>query len=361
MRIGQQAVFEKYWLIGHVHSKLMNRDKIKIGVVGLGRLGFRHAENLVRRAKNAALHAVCSVRNEELQRAKNELGIANCYENYQKMIDETDLDAVVIVSSSDQHCAHSLLALQKGLHVFCEKPLGISKEESNRVALQVSRSPDQVFMLGYMRRYDPSYAYAKQKIDEGYIGRPVLFRGYSVDPESSIEGTIRYASSSAGQFLDMAVHDIDLARWFLGSEPKSIYAIGGCYLHEEFGQYKDGDNVSALMQFENESMAFFLAGRTAPHGYNVETEIIGSKGQIRIGSIPQKNLVELIDSNGIRKECSQSFPERFQEAFVNEMQEFVDCILEQRKPLVTAWDGIRATEIAELATQSFHNNELIKI
>ena len=159
----------------------------------------------------------------------------------------------------------------------------------------------------------------------------------------------------------MAIHDIDLARWFLQSEPKSIYAIGGCYAHQEFAKYEDGDNVSALMQFKNESMAFLLAGRTAPHGYNIETEIIGTLGQIRIGSVPQKNLVELFDAAGIRKECTYSFSERFHEAFVNEVQEFVDCILEDRKPSVSAHDGTRATIIAELATQSFKNNELIKI
>lgn len=335
--------------------------KIRIGLVGLGRLGYKHAENISRVVKNATLSAVCSIVPEELEKAKKELGVAQGFTDYDEMLTNADLDAVAIISSSDLHCTQTIQALNKGLHVFCEKPLGISYNECLEVEKSVAQHSDLVFMLGFMRRYDPSYAYAKKKIDEGYIGRPILFRGYSVDPESAITGALKYAAQSAGQFIDMGVHDIDLARWFLQSEPKSIYAVGGCFAHDEYAKYGDGDNVTALMQFENEGMAFLLAGRTAPHGYNVETEIIGTKGQIRIGSVPQKNLVELFNESGVLKECSQSFPERFHEAFVKEMQEFVDCIVEERKPEVTVQDGTRSTEIAEWATRSFKNNELIKI
>lgn len=336
-------------------------EQIRIGVVGLGRLGFKHAKNIAHVVQNARLTAVCSINEEELALARTELGVIKCFTDYSEMIGHPDLDAVAIISSSDMHCYHTLQAFEKGLHVFCEKPTGISQEECEKVEAAASDNQQLVYMPGFMRRYDPSYAYAKKKVEEGYIGKPILFRGYSVDPESAIEGALKYAANSAGQFLDMAVHDIDLARWFLGSEPKSIYAIGGCFAHPEYAQYGDGDNVSALMQFDNDAMAFILAGRTAAHGYNVETEIIGTKATLRIASVPQKNMVELIDNSGVTQECSQSFQERFQEAFVNEMQEFANCILENRQPDINANDGTRATIIAELATQSFKQNELIKI
>ncbi|MFT7031979.1 MAG: myo-inositol 2-dehydrogenase/D-chiro-inositol 1-dehydrogenase [Cyclobacteriaceae bacterium] len=336
-------------------------NKIRIGVIGLGRLGFKHAENIEHIVRGADLSAVCSISEEELVLARNELAITNCYTDYGEMLEKAKLDAVAIVSSSNMHCEHTLQALEKGLHVFCEKPIGISHEECLKVEEATKANPELVYMPGFMRRYDSSYIYAKKKIDEGYIGKPILFRGYSVDPESAIEGALKYAANSAGQFLDMAVHDIDLARWFLDSEPKSIYAIGGCFAHSEYAQYGDGDNVSALMQFDNDSMAFILAGRTAAHGYNVETEIVGTKATLRIASVPQKNMVELIDNSGVRQECSQSFQERFQEAFVNEIQEFVDCIAEGRLPEIKAEDGTRSTVIAELATQSFKQNKLIKI
>lgn len=335
--------------------------KLKIGVVGLGRLGFRHAENIVYNIKHAELKAVCSLNEEELAKTKKTLNDPLCFTNFETMINEAKIDAVVIVSSSNQHGEQTIRAMEKGLHVFCEKPLGVSKKECYKVEKVVNANPQLTFMLGFMRRYDPSYLYAKQKIDEGFIGKPVLFRSYSIDPESAIEGALKYAAHSAGQFLDMAIHDIDLARWMLKAEPKSIYAIGGCYAHPEYAQYGDGDNVSALMQFENDAMVFILAGRTASHGYNVETEIIGTKATLRIGSVPQKNMVEILDNNGVRKECSQSFQERFQQAFINEIQEFVDCILEEKIPDVCVEDGTKSTIIAELATQSFQSNELIKL
>ncbi len=277
------------------------------------------------------------------------------------MIKNPEIDAVVISSPSGFHTTQISKALDAGLHVFCEKPLGTTIEECKVAEAAVEKHPDKVFMLGFMRRYDPSYKYAKKKIDDGEIGTPILFRGYSQDPESAIEGAIAYAGHSGGQFIDMAVHDIDLARWMMGSEPKSIFAIGGCYAHPEFGEHNDGDNVSALMQLENNSMVFIFAGRTAPHGYNVETEVVGTKGTLRIASIPQKNLVEILDNNGVRKECSQDFLERFEDAYIAELNEFIECILKGKKPEVTVYDGTKTTEIAYKCKEAFEGNELIRL
>jgi len=136
--------------------------------------------------------------------------------------------------------------------------------------------------------------------------------------------------------------------------------IGGCYAHPEFAQYNDGDNVSALMKFKDGSMVFLFAGRTAPHGYNVETEIIGTKRILRIASVPQKNHVEILDNYGVRRECSENFLERFEDSYINEMQEFIDCIKEGRKPEVTAYDGRRVSEIAYKCKESFESGEMLK-
>ena len=250
--------------------------------------------------------------------------------------------------------------MKAGLHVICEKPLGTDLDECRETVDVIEHYQEQVFMLGFMRRFDASYRYAKQKTDEGFLGRPVLFRAYSVDPESSIEGILSFLPKSGGQFNDMAVHDFDLARWFLKSEARTVYAIGGCYAHPEFAEFQDGDNVAALMQFENESMGFFLAGRTAPHGYNIETEIIGTRASIRIGAVPQLTLVELMDETGIRKECIRSFPARFGPAFLTEMQEFFDCIISKRKPEITARDGLMASKMAAMATESFRNQKPVE-
>ncbi|MDK2919456.1 MAG: myo-inositol 2-dehydrogenase / D-chiro-inositol 1-dehydrogenase [Candidatus Petromonas sp.] len=335
--------------------------KVKVAAVGLGRLGKKHAENVAFKIPNAELTAMCALEEDMLRELQKQWNIPYIYTDFNEMIKNDDLDAVIISSPSALHTKQIAMALEAGLHVFSEKPLGTTVEECKIAEEAVEKHSDKVFMLGFMRRYDPSYAYAKKKIANGEIGRPILFRGYSQDPESAIEGAIAYAGHSGGQFIDMAVHDIDLARWMMESEPRSIFAIGDCYAHPEFAKYNDGDNVSALMQLENGGMVFLFAGRTAPHGYNVETEIIGTKGILRIANVPQKNLVEILDDHGVRKECSQDFLERFEEAYIAEVKEFIDCILTGKKPEVTVYDGTKTTEIAYKCKEAFETNQLIRL
>lgn len=334
--------------------------KVRIGSVGLGRLGLAHTENIANRIRNAELAAICDVDQKKLTETADRLGVANRYTSFEEIIAQKDLDAIVLVSPSGLHTKQISAALDAGKHIFSEKPLGVTIAECKNAEKAVESHPEKVFMLGFMRRFDESYQYAYNKISSGEIGKVILFRAYSQDPEKFIESSIAFSAHSGGAFLDMMVHDIDLARWFTGSEPETVYAIGGCYAHPEFGKYNDGDNVSCLMKFKNQSMAYFFAGRTAPHGYNVETEIIGTKGILRIANVPQKNLVEILDEHGVRKECSENFLERFDSAYVNEVQEFVNCIIEKRKPTVTVYDGTRVSEIAYKCKESFERGELLR-
>ncbi len=333
---------------------------IRIGSVGLGRLGIQHAENIATKIQGAELIALCDLDKTRLNETAGRLGVKYRFTKFEEMIALKELDAVVIVSPSGHHTSQLSSALAAGKHVFSEKPLGITVEECREAEKAVEKYPDRVFMLGFMRRFDESYKYAHQKVMAGEIGNPVLFRSYSQDPEKFIDGAIAFAGHSGGQFLDMAVHDIDLARWFLDSEPETVYSIGGCYAHNEFARYNDGDNVSCLMKFQNNAMVFLFAGRTAPHGYNVETEIIGTKGILRIASVPQKNLVEILDTSGVRRECSENFLERFETSFVNEIQEFTSCIKEGRKPGVTVYDGTRVSEIAYKCKEAFETGQMMR-
>lgn len=333
---------------------------INIGSVGLGRLGIRHAENITGKIEGSRLVALCDLDEGKLNDTADRLEVMGRYTDFDGFLTHEEMDAVVIVSPSHLHTSQIESALQSGKHVFSEKPLGVTVEECRKAEKAVEAHTDLVFMLGFMRRFDESYKYAYEKVRDGSIGRPVLFRSYSQDPEKFIKGAIAFAGHSGGQFLDMAVHDIDLARWFLASEPVSVYSIGGCYAHKEFAQFNDGDNVSCLMKFENDAMVFLFAGRTAPHGYNVETEIIGTKGTLRIASVPQKNLVEVLDSSGVRRECSENFLERFEASYIKEMQEFVNCIREGRKPGISVYDGTRVSEIAYKCKESFEIGEMLR-
>lgn len=337
--------------------------KVKFGIVGLGRLGRKHAENLAFRIPNAELLAVCSVVKEEVEEVKDTWGIKYGYTNFDEMLKNKELDAIFISSPSGFHCEQIEKALDAGFHVFSEKPLGLYLEEAKRVAKAVNEHKNQIFMVGFMRRYDDSYAYAKKKIEEGAIGKPVLIRCYGLDPAGSMEGFLKFAKSnySGGLFLDMAVHDLDLARWYLESEADMVWAIGGAYEYPEFDEISDAETGAALVKFKNGTMGVFVAGRNCAHGYHIETEIIGTKGTLRVGTVPQKNLVTVFDETGARQECVQGFPERFDQAYLSETEEFVKCVLENRKPGVIVEDGVKSTALAYACKESFETGNLIKV
>lgn len=336
------------------------KKKARLGAVGLGRLGEQHAVNAAQAIRGAELVALCDASGERLDAVGDRLGVANRTRDFDAFLANPDMDAVILASPSPFHAVQIGKALDAGKHVFAEKPLGVTMEECRAAEKAVAGHPGLVFMPGFMRRFDESYAYARAKVGAGDIGRPFLFRGYSQDPERFIHEALDFAPRSGGLFLDMAIHDIDLARWFLGSEPTEVWAIGGCYVHREFAELNDADNAGCMMKFGNGAMAFLFAGRTAPHGYNVEAEIIGSAGILRIATTPRKNMVDILDGHGVRSECSQRFLERFSASYRAELQEFVDCVREGRKPGITVGDALRASQIAYKCKESFETGALVK-
>ncbi len=337
--------------------------KVKVGIVGLGRLGRQHAENLAFRIPNCELLAVCSVIQDEVEQVQKEWDVKYTYTDYDEMLKNKELDAIFIASPSGFHCEQIEKALHAGFHVFSEKPLGLYLEEAVRVQEVVNNHPDKVFMIGFMRRYDRSYVYAKKKIEQGKIGDPVLVRCYGLDPAKAINGFMQFAKNnySGGLFLDMAIHDLDLARWYLNAEAKQVWAIGGAYAYPEIAQLNDAETGAALVKFENNKMGIFVAGRNCAHGYHIETEIIGTKGTLRIGTTPDKNMVSVFDDNGVVKECSDGFLERFEQAYLSEAEEFISCIRENRQPSVTVEDGVLSTALGYACKESFETGELISV
>ncbi len=335
--------------------------EVKIGIVGLGRLGKRHAANLRYRVPGAVLTAACSVIPDELDWVRKELGVETTYATYEEMVEKGDVDAVFLVSTSKFHAEQIRIGLAAGKHVFSEKPMGVTIEECRTVEAAVAAHPDRHFQLGFVRRFDPSYAYAKQKIEEGAIGEPFLVRAQTVDLDEYAEFQIAFVPNSGGIFMDMNSHDIDLARWFLGSEVKSVYAIGGSYAHQGFAEVNDADNTVALCRFEDGKMAVISASRTAFHGHDTHTEITGTKGILKIGMTPSKNRVEIFDAQGARQDCVQDFYERFEEGFLREAQSFVAGILSGTKPTVYAVDGTRATEVGFALSTSFREGQVVEL
>lgn len=335
--------------------------KIKVGIAGLGRLGKVHAENLAFKIPNAELTAACSIMPAELDYAKEVLGVEDVYSDYREMLAKADIDAVAIVTTSGEHCWQIEAALDAGKHVFSDKPLGVNVEECRIAEKAVERHPELAFFLGFMRRFDPSYAYAKKKIEAGAIGTPYMVKATGIDPEALVDGGIRFAATSGGIFIDMAIHDIDLMRWFLGSDPVEVYATGSTFKHPEFKEAGDDETGVATYKCENGAVGFVHVGRTAPHGYHVETEIIGTEGSIRVSPVPAKNLCMIYNNQGVVQECVSGFPERFAESYRLEMEDFINCVQNGVKPEVTVYDGTKSTQIGFATTEAYRQGGIVKI
>ena len=285
---------------------------VKIGSVGLGRLGHEHAKNLATQVPGCELAAICDVDAGRVKEVAEELGVQYTYTDFEEMCRNPELDAIVIVSPSFLHCQQIEIAMNNGKHVFCEKPLGTDVEQCKAAEKVIEAHPDLIFQLGFMRRFDKSYAEAKRKIDNGDIGKVVLVRSYTQDPRSTIESTLKFAPHSGGQYLDMCVHDIDLIRWFTGS--------------------------------------------------NVETEIIGTHGTLRIANVGAKNLLNIVDEHGSREEYYPDFMSRWHEAFVAEMVAFTGHVRDNTKPAdLTVYDGTAVSEAAYRCKESFETGKMLPI
>ncbi|GAB3056591.1 Gfo/Idh/MocA family oxidoreductase [Salinicoccus sesuvii] len=337
-------------------------DTIKIGVAGLGRLGLIHAEN-ISVMKGVELFAICNLDADFNREIAERLDVRYNYTEYEEMIKNPELDAVCIATPSGLHTKQIELALEKGLHVFCEKPIGLDTADIERTIEKIDSHKDMVFHLGFMRRYDPDYLYAKQLVDAGEIGDISIIRSYGIDPISGLEGFVKFAkkSPSGGIFLDMGVHDIDAIRWITGSEVSKVWANGSNKAAPELDEVNELELGTATMQLENGVTAFVVLGRTASHGYHVEAEIIGTKGMLRIAATPEKNKVTLFNEHGVVRPTSQNFPERFKEAYIGEMRDFLDCIRQNIQPEVTALDGLRGTQVAIACQESLEKDSVVEV
>lgn len=333
--------------------------KLKIGIIGVGRLGYEHACNIANRVPGSELVAICDGNLDRAKEVAEELGVKAVYSDPKEMCANPEVEAVAIVTNTASHVEMIKIAMDAGKHVFCEKPLADTVEKCKEAEKIIESHPELTFMLGFMRRYDHSYRVAKKKMENGDIGDVILVRCYSQDPIAIIEGTLDYAPRSGGQFIDMSIHDIDLIRWLTGSEPNKLWAIGGCFEFKQYKDWDDGDNVSCLMQMKTDAMAFFYAGRAAAHGSHVETEIVGTRGTLRISGIPTDSMVEVMSQHGVCRECYQDFITRWHDAYITEMEEFCDCVENGRKATPNVYDGTKSTAIAFRCKESFLKNELL--
>jgi myo-inositol 2-dehydrogenase/D-chiro-inositol 1-dehydrogenase len=343
--------------------EVMNeKPPVRIGIVGLGRMGRRHAENLARRVPGAQLVAACSPSAEERAWAGGTLGVAHRYADYADMLAQRDVDAVFIVTPNTLHPDNIIAALEADKHVFCEKPLSMDLAECMAVEAEAAKRPHLKVIIGYVRRFDASYEDAQRKVAAGAIGRPFMVRSETCDQNDPSGFFVRFAPKSGGIFVDMSVHDIDLARWLLGSpKPLRVFSTGTIAVHEGLRECGDVDNGIAVCDFEGGRMATFYASRTMAHGHETLTEIIGTAGRLTVGRDARASQVEIADAHGVRTEVTPTFYERFADAFLREEMHFVDCVRNDQPLSLTLRDATEATRIAIALRTSLNERRVVEL
>jgi myo-inositol 2-dehydrogenase / D-chiro-inositol 1-dehydrogenase len=340
----------------------MTSSPLRIGIAGVGRMGKHHAANLAQRVLGAELVAACSPVADELAWARDALGVAHVYGEYTRLLAHPRLDAVFLATPTTLHADQIIEGLRAGKHVFSEKPLALNIADCLRVEDEATRHPRQKVMIGYVRRFDPSYRDARDKIESGAIGRPFLARSQTADQNDASGFFVRYAGASGGILLDMSVHDIDTVRWLLGAKgARRVFAAGTIAVHEGLRECGDVDNAVATIEFADGQIASIYASRTLAHGHETLTEIVGTTGRLTIGQNPRINRVEIADVHGVRNECTPTFYERFADAFLHEAQAFVDVVREDRPPPLTLRDATEATRIGIAATESLRTNRVVEL
>ena len=282
--------------------------------------------------------------------------MAKVYDDLETMLQDQDVDAVVLVTPTSLHADQTIAALQAGKHVFVEKPLALNVSDCARVLAVSEQHPMLVAMVGFVRRFDPSYLAAFQAVEAGEIGRPFLVRSQTCDQNDPDGFFVKFAPTSGGIFMDCSVHDIDLARWMLG-RPQALraFASGTIALHPGLQACGDVDNGIAVVEFEGGAKALLYASRTMAHGHETSTEIIGTAGKLLVGEHAAANRVLRSDHYGVRHAVLKDFYERFEAAFAAEMAAFVAACRGVNPLTLTLSDALEATRIGLAITRSLHS------
>lgn len=337
--------------------------EIGIGIIGIGRLGVVHLQNIKSNVPGARLIAICDI-NKKLAEDKAKEMSVRVYTDYREMLKAPDVDAVCVLTSTDRHLDIVIDSANAQKAIFCEKPLAPTIKEARQMT-DVIKKAKVIFQVGYMRRFDPAYAEAKQIIDKGVIGKPVVFKSTSRDPFPPPEWACDPARGG-GLFIDMHTHDFDLARWFMNDEVQRVYAEAGALVFKDYKISGFADNVITTLKFSQGVIGVIDGSDNARYGYDIRTEILGSEGAVFIGEIKHRAVTVCTATGGISEvstfktdEKDSHFMRRFREAYLEEMIHFVDCVINNKTPLVTAKDGEYALEIALAAQRSAHEGKPI--
>ena len=322
--------------------------KLRIGVIGAGRIGKLHSNNLANRVPNAQLMCISDVYEPAAKAQAEKLGIAYTTD-YHDILNDPAIDAVFICSSTDTHSPISIEAAKAGKHIFCEKPIDHDLDKIKAVLEEVKKAGVK-YQVGFNRRFDRNFKHVHDVVKNGGIGDVQIVKVTSRDPEAP---PISYVKGSGGIFVDMTIHDFDMVRYLSGSEVEEVSTFGACLVDPEIGKAGDVDTCIINLRFRNGALGVIDNSRQAVYGYDQRIEVFGSKGMISAENETPNNTTYYTADGVYREKPLWFFLERYNDAFIQEETEFVKACLEDTETPVGSFDGLQPVRIAIAAKKSW--------
>jgi len=330
---------------------------MKVGLIGVGRLGRMYGEYLARRVPGVALVAVADLKTDAAEKFAREFGVSRWYPSHLDLLEDREVEAVAIVTSTSSHKQLVMDAAKGRKAVFCEKPISLTLEDAYEM-MQTVEASGTFFQMAFQRRFDAGYLAAKRKLEAGAIGDPVLFSSISRDPYPP---PIAFCDPkvSGGLIADMGVHDFDAARMYLG-DVKSVHAIGATLAYPEMKSVGDIDNAIIDLVFQNGALGVVQLSRNAAYGYDIRGEIWGTKGSIQIGYDRQTPIL-MFTPQGITYDAVPYFMERFENAYLAQIQDFADHVRRGLPPSISGADAVAALRISLAANRSMRDARSVDV
>jgi len=332
--------------------------KVKLGVMGLGRMGQVYATHVARGIEQAELAAVAEPRADVAASFAARIGGVAVYSDHRALLEHPGLNAVIVATPTSTHRDVVLAAAAAGKAIFCEKPPALTLAATDEMIAATSRA-GVLFHVGFMRRFDVGYMEARRRIDSGVIGQPVAIRSIGRDPHRT---SLEFAapSMSGGIIVDMAIHDFDSVRWLMGDDVERVYSETASLVYPELRGVGDADTAMVSLRFAGGALGNVEVSRTAAYGYDIRCEVVGAKGTLQVGYL-QHTPVLTLTREGVTHDVVPHFPERFGPAYVRQIEAFVECVRNGRPPQVTPQDARAALQIALAATVSHAEGRVVAV
>jgi myo-inositol 2-dehydrogenase / D-chiro-inositol 1-dehydrogenase len=335
----------------------VSTKQLNVGIIGAGRIGKVHAETLAFRLPQVRTLAIADVNREAAQAVASRCGIATVCASAAEIFANRDIEAVLICTSTDTHADLMVEAAAAGKHIFCEKPIARSLTQIDR-ALKAVEQAGVKLQIGFNRRFDPNFARARHAVASGEIGTPRLMHIISRDPAPP---PISYIKVSGGMFLDMTIHDFDMARFLMADEVEEVYVAGGVMVDPEIGKAGDLDTAVIVLRFRNGVIGTIDNCRQAAYGYDQRVEILGSKGSVATQNC-YPNQAVISTGTEIRTDLPLNFfMDRYTESFTNEVRDFVEVVRLDRLAPVSGVDGRQAVVIGIAALKSYRDRRPVRV